>query len=226
MRIDLLAVVAAMATVLSAFAAESTAMRLYCSPSCNMTWQTITAPTVSLRLNWPNGATGAELKIVNAMGQTILSKHVVAGTVSQDWTVFSGEVPAADDCFSVTVEYSTGDIDTAVLALETGTFAPITVHVADSNRSFACTPVGRAVAYDTAWLGVGMEEMVDLTSVFRATGTETVQSAGISKNGYFRWAPVDNAGKQGRYDLTLSCGDHFTTGYAYYGNVGLSIVIR
>lgn len=218
-------VVAFMAAALSSFAAESTAMRLYCSPFRNVTWQTIAAPTVALRLNWPKGATDAELKIVSAQGKTVLSQQVAAGAETYDWTVFTGDAPPADDCFSVTVTYSTGDVETAVLALETGTFSPITAHVADSEKSFARTAGGRAVAYDAAWLGQGAG-MVSLASVFQATGAETVLSAGPSKDGYFRWSPADGGGHAGRYDLSLSCGARAITGFACYERAGMCVLVR
>jgi len=214
--------VALVAAALSVSAAESTATRLYCSSACNLTWQTITTPTVSLRLNWPKDATGATLKIVNAQGQEIVSQEIAAGTVAYDWTVFAGEAPAADDCFKVTVTYSTGDSDTAVLALERGTFAPIVAHVADSQKSFARVPGGRAVAYDTAWFGKGTE-CVSLSSVVRSTGAETVQAADDVRNGYFRWSPDGTAGW---YDMTLTCGSQELAGCAFWGHPGLMLMIK
>ena len=207
---------------LSASAAESTAMRLYCSPDRNLTWQTITTPIVSLRLNWPKGATGAELTIVNANGENVLSQAIAAGTPTYDWMVFTGDAPASDDCFEVTVVYSTGDTDTAVLALEKGTFAPIVAHVADSQKAFARTTGGRAVVYDTAWFGKGTES-VTLSSVARSTGAETVQTVDDVRNGYFRWSPD---GTIGWYDLTLSCGSQELSGCAYWGNPGLMLMFR
>ena len=213
---------ALVAAALSASAAESTAMRLYCSPACNLTWQTIASPTVSLRLNWPKDATDAELTIVNAMGENVLSQEIAAGTSTYDWKVFTGDAPASDDCFKVTVVYSTGETDTAVLALEKGTFAPIVAHVADSQKTFARTTGGRAVAYDTAWFGKGTES-VTLSSVVRSTGAKTAQTVDDTAKGYFSWSPV---GTIGWYDLTLSCGSQELSGCAFWGNPGLMLMVR
>lgn len=213
------------AAALSASAAESEAMRLYCSSAHNVIWQTIASPTVTLRLNWPKDATGADLRIVNAQGLEVLTQAIAAGTAAYDWTVFTGDAPASDDCFKVTVAYSTGETDTAVLALERGTFAPIVAHVADSQKAFAKTFGGRAVVYDTAWFGKGAES-VTFDSVCRATSDRTSQTAASVRNGCFRWAPAEDGGQDGWYDLTLSCGSQELAGCAFLGSSGFCVIFR
>ena len=222
MKIRRILSAAFVAAALSASAAESEAMRLYCSSAHNVIWQTIASPTVTLRLNWPKDATGAELTIVNAQGENVLSQAIAAGTLAYDWTVFTGDVPASDECFKLTVVYSTGEADTAVLALEKGTFAPIVAHVSDSQKAFARTTGGRAVAYDTAWFGKGTES-VTLSSVARSTGAETAQTVDDAGNGYFSWSPD---GTIGWYDLTLSCGSQELSGCAFWGNPGLMLMVK
>lgn len=215
--------------MLTSNAAESGCMHLYCSSAHNLAWSSIASSAVDVALVWPAGATKARISVKDASGSDIAADEVSSGTDSWRWTVFSGNAPDSDGCFSVKATYFSGDAElhsqSAMLFLHKGTFAPVDVHSNAIGLGFARSPSGRAVAYSTRWFSSDMPP-VSMTVTERADGDSRVFSSGESSSGYFLWNPREKGGRSGWYDFVLSCGEESLIGRALIGYEGMRITVR
>lgn len=216
--------------MLSVGAAESQIMHLYCSSNHDLAWSTISTRSADIALTWPFGASKARISVKDAMS----CREVAAGTAKPDesswrWTVFSGEAPAADGCFSVTATYFAGETElsseTATIVLHKGTFAPVDVYSTPQGLSFARIRSGKAIAYNSRWFAARTPPMsVSVTE--RADGDYDVFALGPSVNGYLLWNPNENGNASGWYDFVLSCGGDSIVGRALLGYEGTRITVR
>ena len=227
----LLTMAIAAGAIWAVFAAQSPELRLYCSSERNLTWQTIASGTVYLALVWPEGATAADVLVRDVDGRaTVRATGITAGTESYAWTVFEGTTPAADNCYQVNVTYRSGNdpitTDTAELALLRGTFAPIKVSCADSERAFARTRTGRPIAFDARWFTDGASGF-SLTAENRATGVPVVFASDGMSSGYFRWNPLEADAGRDWFDMTLTAaGIDPLIGSAYLSVGGVLLLVR
>lgn len=227
MNIRFLGLLAGMVFAVELVAGQSDPLRICCSAEKNLIWQTIADNEVTLQFSWPKGAETARLTAVNLAGETVLSETLSAGTQSYVWQVFDGAVPVADDCFRVTVDYSSVKTESVDLVLERGTFSPVTVHVADSEKAFAkCGNVGRPLVYDADWLGDAAGNLT-MTVAPRASGSPLALTPPTKGNGFCRWSVKENGQPDGWYDVTFGSADGSDSlaGPALIGTFGLLLVV-
>lgn len=221
---------AAVLGMLSVEAAESASMQLYCSSAHDLAWRTLSSRSVDLALTWPSGADRVLVSVKDAVtGGEVVSGAARPGESSWSWTVFSGDAPAADRCFSVSVTYYADEAEvcseTATLVLQRGTFAPVEVWSAAGGSGFARITSGRAIAYNSRWFASGTPPLrASVTE--RASGDETVFPLGSSENGYLLWNPRRQGGGVGWYDVVLSCGGDSMLAQALFGYEGTTVTVR
>ena len=215
--------------MLQSGAAETECMHLYCSSAHNLAWSSIASSSVDVALVWPAGATKARISVKDAFGREVAADEVSSGIDSWRWTVFSGNAPDSDGCFSVKATYFADETElhseSAMLVLHKGTFAPVDVHSSARGLGFARSSSGRAVAYSTRWFSSGTPP-VAMTVTERADGDSCVSSAGESSSGYFLWNPREEGGASGWYDFVLSCGGESLIGRALLGYEGTRMMVR
>ena len=224
----LFAALALVPVVFPVRAAETDSMMLFCSPAHSLAWSTLSSSRVDLNLTWPEEATSATLNVTDIDGATVHSASVDSGVNVYSWTVFPGDAPAADSCFTVNVTYFSGEAELsserAVLTLFKGTFAPVDVFSGKGGLNFSRTTSGCAVAYDSRWFACE-KPPISLAVEDRGSGAMETFSSGDLLNGYFVWNPSLGDGRKS-YDFTLSCGGDTFSGRALLGGSGTVMILR
>jgi len=168
-------------------------------------WQTLSTNTVPLALNWPNGATSAQLVIsgMNCATQTVALTPAASNYM---WTAFSAATPAQEEVYELRLTY-----------YEQGTVAvAYTSQLAVVSGAFGATPV-KADTAGRAWRKIRNDAVIPYSAFWDApiTGVTNVQLAIVgparsetlllnNKLGYYGLKLLNRGWGFGTFDLTLS----------------------
>ena len=126
MKTRVLSIVVLMAMLTGA--AETDSVRITPTDKPTVYWQGIRASSVQIPVEVPDYATEAELSITDMAGR-VVARQSFSETTTYAWKVFDGDVPAADDIFTLTLVIRNNakvvKTETATLALVRNAFNPV-----------------------------------------------------------------------------------------------------
>lgn len=187
----------ALAVALLAGAAVFASCDVRVVPTDSIAWQTLHAASVTLPVDYPDGAARATVTAVNMEGRrTVL--EVPFGADSAVWTPFAGAAPAADDVYDLTLEFYKEGADapftnrTARVAVVKGAFGDaVNVNLEPFVSAWPLSPRSPVFAYSPVW-AADMAADASVTGLVVTVSTAagpvvaaTNAAMGVSSEGWF-----------------------------------------
>jgi len=168
-------------------------------------WGTLFTNTVPLALNWPNGATSAQL-VISGMNCATQTVAFTPAESNYTWTAFSTATPDQEEVYQLRLTfYEQGAVSvayTAQLAVVSGAFGATPVKADTAGRAWRKIRNDAVIPYSAAWA----ENTTSATNVQLAiVGPAKAETLLLGKTlGYYGLKLLNRGWGFGTFDLTLS----------------------
>jgi len=168
-------------------------------------WCTLFTNTVPLTLNWPNGATSAQL-VISGMNCATQTVAFTPAESNYTWTAFSTATPAQEEVFQLRLTFyeqsAVSVAYTSQLAVVSGAFGATPVKADMTSRAWRKIRNDAVIPYSAFW----DESATAATNVHLAiVGPAKTENFLLGKTlGYYGLKLLNRGWGFGTFDLTLS----------------------
>lgn len=169
-------------------------------------WVTVFTNTVPLAWDWSANTTRADLGITGMNASFATSFTSV--TSNYLWQVFTSDVPATEDVYTLTLTlYTNGnaaaEVLTARLAVVTGAFGPTAVNAVSTTPAWSKVKSDVVIPYDAAFAEAAANAVTAQLVIAKENGlVQTNTFADVV--GYAGWKVVTDGWGYGTFDLSLT----------------------
>ncbi|MDD4019196.1 MAG: hypothetical protein PHV28_14780 [Kiritimatiellae bacterium] len=168
-------------------------------------WQTLSTNTVPLALNWPNGATSAQL-VISGMNCATQTVALTPAESNYMWTAFSTAAPAQEEVYELRLTYyeqsAVSAVYTARLAAVSGAFGADTVKADTASRAWRKIRNDAVIPYSALWDATTTAATNVQMAIAGPARSETLFFD--NKLGYYGLKLLNLGWGFGTFDLTLS----------------------
>ena len=181
------------------------------SPTRNRRWSTVYTNEVPLAWEWHAGASRAQLDITGMNGS--VATNFASVTTNWLWRAFPSGVPSAEDAYTLTLTFFSGDARvgalTSQVAVATGAFGETAVIPTPEGTPWPTLKENVVIPYDAGW-AAATAGATNSRLVIAKTGGPTQTNILAYADGYFGWRVKRSDWGYGTFNLALTFPDTVT----------------